>query len=56
MKAKVQVTKILGDHVAQARVLGEPSFRNPLVQGDKLYSPFWAPGYVYPGYPHYGTP
>ncbi len=20
------------------------------------YSPFWAPGYVYPGYPHYGTP
>lgn len=44
LKAKVQVTKILGDHVAQARVLGEPSFRNPLVQGDKLYSPFWAPG------------
>lgn len=44
IKAHVQVTKILGEHSAQARVIGEPSYRNPLVRGDQLYSPFWAPG------------
>ncbi len=44
LKAEIQVTKILGEHSAQARVLGNPSYRNPLVEGDKLYSPFWAPG------------
>lgn len=44
MKAQIQVTKILGEHSAQARVVGNPSYRNPLVQGDKIYSPFWAPG------------
>ncbi len=44
IKAHVQVTKILGEHSAQARVIGEPSYRNPLVRGDRLYSPFWAPG------------
>jgi len=44
LKAQVQVTKILGEHSAQARVLGNPSYTNPLVRGDKLYSPFWAPG------------
>jgi len=43
-KAQLQVTKILGPHSAQARVLGEPSYRDPLVKGDKIYSPFWAPG------------
>jgi len=44
LKAQIQVVKILGNHSAQARVLGNPSFTNPLVRGDKLYSPFWAPG------------
>jgi hypothetical protein len=44
LKSQIQVTKILGEHSAQARVLGNPSYKNPLVRGDKLYSPFWAPG------------
>lgn len=44
LKAQIQVEKILGNHSAQARVLGNPSYKNPLVRGDKLYSPFWAPG------------
>jgi len=44
LKAQIQVTKILGEHSAQARVLGNPSYTRPLVRGDKLYSPFWAPG------------
>lgn len=43
-KASIQVTKILGPHSAQARVLGGISYKNPLVKGDKIYSPFWAPG------------
>jgi len=44
IKAHLQVTKILGPHSAQARVLGGPSYADPLVKGDKIYSPFWAPG------------
>ena len=44
LTAQIQVTRILGEHSAQARIVGNPSYRNPLVQGDKLYSPFWAPG------------
>jgi archaellum component FlaC len=44
LKAQIQVTRILGEHSAQARVIGNPSYRNPLVRGDKIYSPFWAPG------------
>lgn len=44
LKSQIQVTKILGEHSAQARVLGNPSYKNPVVRGDKLYSPFWAPG------------
>jgi flagellar biosynthesis GTPase FlhF len=44
LKSQIQVIKILGEHSAQARVLGNPSYKNPLVRGDKLYSPFWAPG------------
>lgn len=44
LKATIEVTKILNANSAQARVLGNPSYRNPLIAGDKIYSPFWAPG------------
>ncbi|SMP69423.1 hypothetical protein SAMN06265222_11237 [Neorhodopirellula lusitana] len=44
IKATVQVTKILGDHRAEARVVARPEFRYPIIPGDQIYSPFWAPG------------
>lgn len=44
VKANVQVTKILGPHLAQARVITRPDIRTPIIPGDKVYSPFWAPG------------
>jgi hypothetical protein len=44
VKATIEVIKILNTNTAQARVIGKPSYRNPLIAGDKIYSPFWAPG------------
>jgi hypothetical protein len=44
VKATIQVTKILGEHRAEARVVALPEFRYPIIPGDKIYSPFWAPG------------
>jgi hypothetical protein len=46
VKATIQVTSILGPHLAQARVVARPEIRNPIIPGDKVYSPFWAPGRV----------
>ncbi len=46
VKATVQVTQIQGPHLAQARVVARPEIRNPIIPGDKVYSPFWAPGRV----------
>ncbi len=44
VKATVEVTKVRGEHFSEARVVGPPSYRNPLIRGDKIYSPFWQPG------------
>ncbi|MEM0926217.1 MAG: hypothetical protein AAGJ83_09305, partial [Planctomycetota bacterium] len=46
VKATIQVTQIQGPHLAQARVVARPEIRNPIIPGDKIYSPFWAPGRV----------
>ncbi len=46
VKATIQVTQIQGPHLAQARVVARPEVRNPIIPGDKIYSPFWAPGRV----------
>lgn len=43
-KATIQVTQIQGPHLAQARVVARPEIRNPIIPGDKVFSPFWAPG------------
>ena len=43
LKAQIEVTQILGDHLAQARVLGE-DMANPIANGDKIYTPLWQPG------------
>jgi len=44
LKATIEVVKVVNANSSQCRVLGNPSYRNPLIQGDKIYSPFWAPG------------
>ncbi len=44
IKASIQVTKILGEHLAEARVVAVPEIQYPIIPGDKIYSPFWAPG------------
>ena len=42
-KASIEVTQILGDHLAEARIIeDDPS--NPIVPGDKIYTPLWSPG------------
>ncbi|XZE52172.1 hypothetical protein SH139x_003854 [Planctomycetaceae bacterium SH139] len=43
-KAMIEVVAIRGDHLAEARILGDPFASNPIIPGDKVYSPFWAPG------------
>ncbi len=42
-KAKIEVTQILGDHLSEARVVDDDP-GNPIVPGDKLYTPLWSPG------------
>jgi hypothetical protein len=42
-KAKIEVTQILGDHLAEARVVDDQP-GNPVVPGDKLFTPLWSPG------------
>jgi hypothetical protein len=46
VKATIQVTQIQGPHLAKARVVARPEIKNPIIPGDKIYSPFWAPGRV----------
>lgn len=43
-KAMVEVVAIRGDHLAEARILGDRLSSDPIIPGDKIYSPFWAPG------------
>jgi hypothetical protein len=44
LKANLQITRIQGPHQALARVISAPEIRSPIIPGDKVYSPFWAPG------------
>lgn len=43
-KGNLEVTKILGAHLAEARVIYNKEIRNPIIENDKIYTPFWAPG------------
>ncbi|MFN0052446.1 MAG: hypothetical protein ACKV0T_09650 [Planctomycetales bacterium] len=43
IKAAIEVTKILGPHLAEARILDEDIY-NPIGKGDPIYSPIWSPG------------
>lgn len=43
IKGKIEVTRILEPHLAEARILDEDLFR-PISEGDPIYSPLWAAG------------
>ncbi|HEX7450426.1 MAG TPA: hypothetical protein VF306_22895 [Pirellulales bacterium] len=42
-KGRVEVVNILGPHFAQCKII-EDHLTDPLVQGDKIYTPLWHPG------------
>ncbi len=42
-KGSIEVTQILGDHMAEARVLDDQP-ANPIVPGDKIHTVLWSPG------------
>ncbi|MBX7168870.1 MAG: hypothetical protein K1X74_21215 [Pirellulales bacterium] len=42
-KGKIEVTQILGQHLAEARIL-EDSLSDPLLIGDLIFTPTWTPG------------
>ncbi len=42
-KASVEVTQILGDHLAEARIV-EDSISDPIMPGDKIHTPVWSAG------------
>jgi hypothetical protein len=42
-KAAIEVTKVTDEHMAMARVLDDKS-TDPIVPGDKIFTPAWAPG------------
>jgi hypothetical protein len=44
VKATIQVTRVRSQHLAEARVVAFPSLDSPIIEGDLIYSPFWAPG------------
>ena len=42
-KASIEVTQILGSHLAQARILKDDA-TDPILPGDKIYTPVWSLG------------
>jgi hypothetical protein len=43
-KAQLEVTRIGGAHLAEARVVYSRDVRDPVLENDKIYSPMWSPG------------
>lgn len=43
LKGRIEVTRIVGEHLAEARIL-EDVVADPIVRNDKVYSPLWHPG------------
>ncbi|MBM3998338.1 MAG: hypothetical protein FJ297_02145 [Planctomycetes bacterium] len=42
-KARIEVTRVLDDHLAEARIVND-QVKNPIVRGDLIYSPAWTAG------------
>ncbi len=45
IKGKIEVTRIMGPHMAEARVIDEDLYR-PIVSEDLIYTPIWSPGLI----------
>lgn len=45
VKGRIEVTRIIGPHMAEARITEEDLFR-PMVAKDLIYTPLWRPGLV----------
>ncbi len=45
IKGRVEVVRILGPHLSQARILEEDLFR-PMAEGDVVYTPVWSAGLI----------
>ncbi len=43
-KAGIEVTRIIGQRQAEARVVEEISISDPILVGDKIHTPAWSPG------------
>lgn len=43
IKGSIEVTRIMGPHQSEARILNEDQF-NPMSKGDPIYSPIWSSG------------
>lgn len=43
IKGKIEVSKIIGPHLAEARILEEDLYR-PIAPKDMIYTPLWSPG------------
>lgn len=42
-KASIKVTQVLGEHLAEAKILDDKS-TNPILPGDKIFTPIWSLG------------
>lgn len=42
-KAKIEVKTLVEPHLSECRIIENPS-RNPIVRGDKVFTPAWSPG------------
>lgn len=45
IKGKIEVTRILGPHMAEASIIDEDLYR-PILSEDLIYTPIWSPGLV----------
>ena len=43
IKGKIEVTRILGAHLARATIIDEDLYR-PIMKEDQIYTPIWSPG------------
>ena len=43
VKASIEITQILGNHLAEGRILSDTA-TDPILPGDKINSPVWSPG------------
>lgn len=42
-KAKIEVVKVLDEHLAEARIVDD-LLADPILRGDKIFTPLWSPG------------